>query len=169
MASDEELVAAARRGDRSAFSQLYEQHYARVYRYAYFHTRSVAEAEDAAADAFVRAIEHVDGFKGTAAQFNGWVMRIARNAIIDARRRARPQVTLDDATGASTPDPSSGIVRSVAIRDALTRLNEDQRSVVVLRFVLEMSTRETAQIMGKSDGAIEQLQRRGLATMAKVL
>lgn len=75
---------------------------------------------------------------------------------------------LDDATGA-TPDPSREIIGSVAIRDALTRLNEDQRSVVVLRFVLGMSTRETAQIMGKSDGAIEQLQRRGLATMAKVL
>jgi RNA polymerase sigma-70 factor (ECF subfamily) len=166
---DEELVAAARRGDRSAFAALYERHFPSVYRFAYFHTRTAADAEDVSADAFLRAIEHVHQFNGTAGQFGGWLFRITRNVIIDRRRRARPAVALDDATDAATPDRAGDIVVRVALRAGLATLKEEQRSAVVLRFVVGLTSRETAAVMGKSEGAVEQLQRRGLAALAKIL
>jgi RNA polymerase sigma-70 factor (ECF subfamily) len=169
MIDDEGLVAAARRGDRSAFGALYERHFPSVYRFAYFHTRSAADAEDACAEAFLRAIEHVDQFHGSAAQFGGWLFRIARNAIIDRGRKARPTVALDDATDPSVADRAGEVVQRVALRAALATLKEEQRSAVVLRFVLGLSSREAGTAMGKSEGAVEQLQRRGLAALAKVL
>jgi RNA polymerase sigma-70 factor (ECF subfamily) len=169
VSQDEQLVNAARRGDRAAFARLYEQCYPSVYRFAYFHTRTVADAEDAAADGFVRALEHVQGFKGTAAQFNGWLIRITRNAIVDRSRRSRPQVPLEDAAHLAAPDRAHEVVERMTLRDALSTLGEEQRSTVVLRFVLGLSTRETAGVLGKSDGAVEQLQRRGLAGLAREL
>jgi RNA polymerase sigma-70 factor (ECF subfamily) len=166
---DEELVAAARRGDRRALGQLYERCYPSVYRFAYFHTRTIADAEDAAAETFLRAIEHVPQFRGSAAQFTGWLIRITRNAIIDRSRRTRPQVPLEEAAQLVSPDRANAVVDRVTLQLALAKLSEEQRSSVVLRFVLGLSTRETAQVLGKSDGAVEQLQRRGLAALAREL
>lgn len=169
MIPDEELVAAARRGDQHALAELYERCYPSVYRFAYFHTRTVADAEDAAAETFVSAIEHVQQFRGNAAQFTGWLIRITRNAIIDRSRRARPQQPLEDATDLVSPDRAHEVVERISLQLALAKLSEEQRSTVVMRFVLGLSTRETAQVLGKSDGAVEQLQRRGLATLAREL
>ncbi|HZP96705.1 MAG TPA: RNA polymerase sigma factor [Candidatus Limnocylindria bacterium] len=169
MIDEEELVAAARRGDRSAFATLYERHFPSVYRYAYFQTPTAADAEDASADAFLRAIEHVDRFHGGAAQFGGWLFRITRNVIIDRARRTRPAVALDEATDAAIPDGAGEVVQRVALRAALATLKEEQRSAVVLRFVVGLSSREAGAVLGKSEGAVEQLQRRGLAALAKVL
>jgi RNA polymerase sigma-70 factor (ECF subfamily) len=169
MIDEEQVVAAARRGDHSAFAALYERHFPSVYRFAYFHTRSAVDAEDACADAFLRAIEHIDQFHGSAAQFGGWLFRIARNAIIDRRRKERPTVALDDAMDSAVPDRAGEVVQRVALRAALATLTEEQRSIVVLRFVMGLSSREAGTIMGKSEGAVEQLQRRGLAALAKIL
>lgn len=169
MIPDEELITAARRGDRHAFAQLYERCYPSVYRFAYFHTRTVADAEDATAETFVSAIEHVQQFRGNASQFTGWLIKITRNAIIDRSRRARPQLPLEEAAQLTSPDRVHDVVERVTLQLALAKLSEEQRSAVVLRFVLGLSTRETAQVLGKSDGAVEQLQRRGLAALAREL
>lgn len=167
--SDAALLDRARGGDRTAFAELYRELYPTVYRFAYFHTRSVAEAEDAAADAFVKALEHMHRFRGDATQLRGWIMRILRNVLIDRSRRARPTTPLEDAPDPPVPDHADAVVDSVALRLALATLGEEQRSTVVMRFAVGLTTRETAAALGKSAGAIEQLQRRGLAALAKML
>lgn len=169
MIPDEALIDAARRGDRDAFARLYEACYPSVYRFAYFHTRTVADAEDAAADAFLSAIENVRRFRGTAVQFTGWLIRITRNTIIDRGRKAKPQLPLEDVPDLVSHDRSGDVVERVTLQAALAKLGDDQRSTVVMRFVLGFSSRETAQVLGKTEGAVEQLQRRGLATLAKEL
>jgi RNA polymerase sigma-70 factor (ECF subfamily) len=78
-------------------------------------------------------------------------------------------VSLDDATDPSVADRTGEVVQRVALRAALATLKEEQRTAVVLRFVLGLSSREAGTAMGKSEGAVEQLQRRGLAALAKVL
>lgn len=166
---DDAQLDRAREGDRTAFAGLYQQHYPAIYRYAYFHTRSVGEAEDAAADAFVKALEHLHRFRGDATQLRGWIMRILRNVLIDRSRRARPTTPLEDAPDPPIPDHADAVVDSIALRLALATLGEEQRSTVVMRFAVGLTTRETAIALGKSEGAIEQLQRRGLAALAKVL
>lgn len=166
---DEALIDRARRGDRTAFADLYRELYPAVYRFAYFHTRSVADAEDVAADAFAKALERVHTFRGDATQVRAWVMRIVRNVLVDRSRRARATTPLEDIPEPAGPDHAGGVVDSVALRVALQTLGEDQRSTVVLRFVSGLSGRETAAVLGKSEGAIEQLQRRGLAALSKVI
>lgn len=168
-ARDVALIDRARRGDRTAFADLYRELYPVVYRYAYFHTRSVAEAEDTAADAFVKALEHVHTFRGDATQVRAWVMRIVRNVLVDRSRRARATTPLEDAPEPAGPDHSGTVVDNVALRLALQTLGDDQRSTIVLRFVSGLSGRETAAVLGKSEGAIEQLQRRGLAALSKII
>lgn len=160
-------LEAARQGDRTAFASIYEELYPKVYRFAYFHSQSAADAEDAASDAFLRALEHIRGFRGTAEQFPGWVMRIARNVIIDrARSRRRVVNMVADPVG---PDPAPDADDRVVLHQALGRLREDQRSVLVLRFMVGLSARDAGAAMGKTEGAIEQLQHRGLASLAREL
>lgn len=105
MPADAERLNSARGGDKAAFASLYEELYPKVYRFAYFHSDSAADAEDAAAEAFLRALEHIRGFRGTATQFPGWVLRIARNVMIDrARSRRRLVQVVADPVG---PDPAT--------------------------------------------------------------
>jgi RNA polymerase sigma-70 factor (ECF subfamily) len=151
----------------TAFASIYEELYPKVYRFAYFHSHSAGDAEDAAADAFVRAIEHIRGFRGTAEQFPGWVMRIARNVMIDRARSARHTVEMvADPVG---PDTATDADDRIVLRQALSRLREEQRSVLVLRFMVGLSAREVGAAMAKSEGAIEQLQHRGLDALAREL
>jgi RNA polymerase sigma-70 factor (ECF subfamily) len=165
--ADAVRLDAARRGDRTAFASIYEELYPKVYRFAYYHSQSTADAEDAAADAFLRAMEHIRGFRGTAEQFPGWVMRIARNVIIDrARSASRTVHMVTDPVGA---DPSSDADDRVVLRQALGRLGEEQRSVLVMRFMAGLSAREVGVAMAKTEGAVEQLQHRGLAALAREL
>jgi RNA polymerase sigma-70 factor (ECF subfamily) len=165
--ADAVRLDAARRGDRTAFASIYEELYPKVYRFAYFHSHSAADAEDAAAEAFLRALEHIRGFRGTADQFPGWVMRIARNVIIDrARSTRRTAQMVADPVG---PDPATDADDRVVLRQALGRLREEQRSVLVLRFLVGLSAREVGAAMAKTEGAVEQLQHRGLASLAREL
>ena len=170
-ASSESRLAAARAGDRTAFAELYEELYPTVFRFASFHTRSTVDAEDVAAEAFVRSLASVRSFRGEAPALRGWVLRICRNVIIDQSRRRKPATTLDDAADRAAPqlvvpDHAGSTVDRIALQEGLRTLTEDQRSTLVLRFGLDLPAREVGRIIGKTEGAVEQLQRRGLARLA---
>ncbi len=167
--ADQAHIDAARRGDRGAFGVLYEELYPHVYRYAFFQTRSAPEAEDLASDAFLRALQHLRSFRGGAMELRPWVLRICRNLAIDrARRRGRAERAPAPAAP-DQPDHAEGAVDRIALAGALARVTEEQRAAVVLRFVLDLPAREVARILGKSEGAVEQLQRRGLASLEREL
>jgi len=105
-----------------------------------------------------------------------WLFRIARNALANERRRSRrhPQAPLDDALelAALTPDPAEQVASAeIAGRAwaAIAELPDDRRQALVLRFVEEMSTREIAAVMGRSEGAVRVLVHRGLRSVARRL
>ncbi|HEV2011383.1 MAG TPA: sigma-70 family RNA polymerase sigma factor [Candidatus Limnocylindria bacterium] len=159
-------LEAARRGDRAAFARLYEEWYPAVYRYARFNSRTTADAEDLAAEAFARALAAVSRFRGTAAELPAWLFRIARNAAIDRARRTRPTTELVELEGG---DPTSPLADRLDIRQALAQLTQEQRSVILLRFAAGLSTRETAVAVGRREKAVESLQHRALEALARRL
>jgi len=165
--SDERLLIEAAQKDPSRFAELYELHFDRVYAYVARRVGDRAETQDLTAHVFQQALANLGKFKWRGAPFAAWLYRIASNAIADhARRNMRESNDLQSAT-----ETTAGAVeleeverRAVLFR-AVDKLPDDQRRVIVLRFAEEKSIREIADELGRSEGAIKQLQFRGLENL----
>ena len=181
------LVEQAQRGDSQALGQLYQRHVDRVYSYIVFRVRDESLAEDLTQDVFFQAIRALDGFdwRGAVAP---WLLRIARNTVIDHWRRSarRPEWSMSaledddedddrrmDRIVAEGDDEAMSavefLVDRVRISAAAEHLTELQRQVVALRFASGLSIKETADVMGKSEGAIKNLQHHALRALRKHL
>jgi RNA polymerase sigma-70 factor (ECF subfamily) len=183
---DRDLVEAARR-DPSRFDALYRKYLAQVYSYAYYELRDHHAAEDAAERVFMQALkglprfeERADSFAAPegeevpadASTFRVWLFRIARNVVSNERRRdsRRPVASLDlaaeVASGEDVFESAATREASNAAWQAVSRLPEDRRRAVILRFVEEMSTAEIAEVLGRSEGAVRVLLHRALRSVA---
>ena len=166
-ASDERLLIEAAQKDPSRFAELYDQNFHRVYAFVARRVRDRAEAQDLTAHVFHQALANLEKFKWRGAPFVTWLYRIAANAIADqARRKLREAGNPIEATTENTMSKDLEIVeRRARIFREVEQLPEDQRKVIVLRFADEMSIREIATILGRTEGAIKQLQFRGLENL----
>ena len=173
-AEERRLVEAAQR-DTARFGDLYEHYFELVYAYVARRIRDRVEAEDLTAEVFHRALRSLPRFKWTGAPFAAWLFRIASNMIADrAQRAARAGAVAAERSGASLVELSSdeaqqGDLEQSELRVALFRLvnqlAEDQRRVVVMRSAEEKSISEIAGAMGRSEGAVKQLQFRALKNL----
>jgi RNA polymerase sigma-70 factor (ECF subfamily) len=168
------VVSAARHRDRDAVAHLFDRYYDAVYRYAYARLGSVSDAEDAAADTFAAMVQALPRFRWRGVPFEAWLFRIAMSKVVDiARHRSRVR-SGGDATGEETADADADPERVVAVREmrrelvtAMEGLPGDQRDVLMLRYFGGRSIRETAELLGRSEGAIKQLQLRALTGLRR--
>ncbi len=184
-ATDRALVTQALAGNAEAFTALHRRYYARVYRLALLRCRSVADAEDVAAETFVRAIAHLPAFRFQGESLFPWLSRIASNLAADMGRRSAgvTLVSLDNQTVESvralleslpgdTPDPHALAERSetqALLRAAVAALPTDQADAILLRFGGDLPLKEIAVALGRSEGAIKSLLHRGLVGLRKML
>jgi len=160
---DERLLIEAAQKDPHRFDALYERNVDRLYAFVVRRVRDRHEAEDVTAEAFQHALANLSKFEWRGIPFAAWLFRIAANVIADrAKTRARQNVDLiPDSPDASWPT----VERFAIVFEFVDRLPADQRSVIIKRFVEEKSIRDIAQELGRSEGAIKQLQYRGLETL----
>ena len=170
------LVELARGGDADAFGMLYDHYQPSVYRFLFYRTRSAPLAEDLTSETFFRALRNMTGFRWQGKDFGAWLMTIARNLATDHFKagRTRLEMTTEDmgAHDDSTEGPESLVLAGLTnelLLEALTQLPDEQRDCLVMRFLQGMSIAETAAVLGRSDGAIKQLQLRGVRNLAKLM
>ena len=160
-AGEQSLVDAARK-DPARFLELYDRHFHRVYVYALRRTSNRAEAEDVTSEVFGRALANLDKYEWRGVPFVAWLYRIAANELADRRTQAARFV------GAQPPEAAGAdpdLERHVALFQLVDRLPDDQRRVIELRFGEGRSVREVADALGRSEGAVKQLQRRALENL----
>ena len=162
--TDERLLIEAAQQDHSRFAELYEINFDRVYAYVLHRVRDRDLAEDLTAEVFHQALANLARFEWRGAPFAAWLIRIAANAIADrfqsaAVRHETATDTLEQAGEDNT------IERRAMLFKLVDSLPEDQRLVVVRRFVDQRSVREIAEELGRSEGAVKQLQFRALQTL----
>lgn len=141
----------------------------------YLRARKVDDPDGVANDVFVRAFRGLDRFDGTGEQFRSWLFTIAHNAAIDhARaRQRRPQTTTIErvAEPSTTGDPvaeaADAQLGNERVEALLAHVSPDQRDVLLLRIVADLSVAETAAIVGKGEEAVKALQRRALAALRR--
>ena len=163
--SEERLLIEAAQKDPSRFAELYEQNFHRVYAYVARRVRDRAETQDLTAHVFQQALANLGKFKWKGSPFAAWLYRIASNAIADQAKRKMRESSEHSASASSTATDLEEIERRARLFSAVDKLPEDQRRVIVLRFADEKSIREIAAELGRSEGAVKQLQFRGLENL----
>ncbi|HUR37285.1 MAG TPA: sigma-70 family RNA polymerase sigma factor [Terriglobales bacterium] len=161
---DERLMVEAAQRDPSRFADLYEHNFERVYAFVVRRVHDRAEAEDVTADVFHRALENLGGYQWQGTPFAAWLLRIAANAIADRWRRLskEPEPTADEFLDSAVDDDTE---RRTMLAQLVEGLPEDQRLVVMRRFVDQRSIKDIAAELGRSEGAIKQLQFRALENL----
>jgi len=165
--SEERLLIEAAQKDPSRFAELYEQNFHRVYAYVARRVRDRAETQELTSHVFHQALANLGKFKWRGAPFAAWLYRIAANAIADQARRKQRETNEqpEKATESSTAIDLEAVERRALLFQAVETLPDDQRRVIVLRFAEEKSIREIAGELRRSEGAIKQLQFRGLENL----
>ncbi|MCU1586967.1 MAG: putative polymerase ECF-subfamily sigma factor, partial [Frankiales bacterium] len=173
-------VQRAQSGDADAVGELYDRYVDQVYRYIAYRVPSSQVAEDLTSETFLRALRRISSFTWQGRDVGAWFVTIARNLIADHYKsgRYRLEMTADDVStvpGASqttAAGPEGEVLEGMQNRvllEAVKQLNAEQQECIVLRFLQGMSVTETAQIMGKNDGAIKALQYRAIRTLGRLL
>jgi RNA polymerase sigma-70 factor (ECF subfamily) len=173
------LVDLARAGDVDAFGLLYDHYHASIYRFVYYRVGSVALAEDLVSETFFRALRGVRSFQWQGKDFGAWLTTIARNLTTDHFKAGRTRLeyaTEDMSPHEGTTDGREGPEETVLaaltnerLLAALTELPHDQQECLVMRFLQGLSIAETATVLGRSEGAVKQLQLRAVRNLAKRL
>jgi RNA polymerase sigma-70 factor (ECF subfamily) len=174
------LVERAQAGDAEAFGRIYDRYLDTVFRFIYFRVGNRQLAEDLTADTFLRALKRIGSFTWQGRDPGAWLVTIARNLVADHFKsgRYRLEVTTGDVLDADREDrgpegsPEAAVVdhiTNVALLTAVKQLNPEQQECIVLRFLHGFSVAETAQAMGKNEGAIKALQYRAVRALARLL
>jgi RNA polymerase sigma-70 factor (ECF subfamily) len=170
------LVELARGGDAEAFGLLYDHYHLSVYRFVYYRVGSVATAEDVTSETFFRALRGMGSFRWQGKDFGAWLMTIARNLTTDhfKARHTRLELATEDMSphDGTTEGPETAVLASLtneALLGALKTLPHEQQECLIMRFLQGLSTAETALVLGRSEGAVKQLQLRGVRNLAKLL
>lgn len=162
----ERLRIEAAQRDPSRFAELYEAHFERVYAYAVRRVRNRDEAEDVTAEVFHQALASLDRFEWRGVPFAAWLFRIAANAISDRAKRAARDRGQPEPEPKRDPAPALEQIEEQARLLRLVReLPADQRRVIEMRFTEERTIREIAGELGRSEGAVKQLQFRAVQSL----
>jgi RNA polymerase sigma-70 factor (ECF subfamily) len=163
------VVEAAQSGDLDALSQLYDGHINQVYRYALARLGNVHDAEDVAEEIFLKMLAGLPGYEWRKVPFAAWLMRIARNEVINFTRkngrRAQDTELPDELIDRRNNDPAEATERQLALEDlrsAVALLPEAQREVIILRFASGLSVADTAKALGKRENNVKVLQHKGM-------
>lgn len=172
-----ELLKRAQGYEERALTRIYNLFSDRVFRFIYYRIQDRPRAEDLTNEVFVRMLENVDKFRPSGDDpslvLSGWIFTIARNMIIDDYRRqkirpAEPLPEFDDDLQDEQFDMDLHLTRA-DLQKALAQLTEEQQTVLLMRFEEGFTSAQVGKLMGKTEMAIKALQRRGLATMARLL
>ena len=165
--AQERLLVEAAQEDPMKFGEIYEKYFYVVYAYIARRVGDRSTAEDLTADVFQKALEFLPRYVWRGVPFAAWLLRIATNIIVDRSKRAAREQELTDQEDAI--EISQFSLEEVEQRARLFRLVDqlpaDQRRVIAMRFADEKSIRDIATELGRSEGAVKQLQFRGLQTL----
>ena len=174
MNNEQELIRRAQRGDGEAFRQLVEAYQTQVYRLA-LRMCGESAADDVTQEAFLAAWRALPDFRGDC-RFSTWLYRLTTNAGIDWLRREKRHRSTDDVTELELPDdapsPQEQAEQSEtqsAVRRALSRLSEEHRQVLLLRYMQELDYGEIAAALDVSEGTVKSRINRAKSKLRELL
>ena len=172
----ETILAAAQCGTPWALERLYQTLAPAVA--GYLRVQGAAEPEDLTSEVFYSALSRIETFRGDEGHFRSWVFTIAHNRLVDERRaRLRRPLAVEHNGADPTSERTGGDVEEEALRRLGTervrglceRLVPDQRDVLLLRMVAGLSLEQTAEALGKTEGAVKAAQHRAVGALRRLI
>ncbi|NRQ48553.1 sigma-70 family RNA polymerase sigma factor [Aeromicrobium stalagmiti] len=168
------LVDLAKEGDSEAFGQLYDHYVTGVFRFIYYRVGSQQLAEDLTSETFVRGLRAIQRFNWQGKDFGAWLTTIARNLVADHFKSSRSRLEIvsetipEGKTHAASPEQEVlALISNEMLFEAVKALPNEQRDCILMRFIQGLSIAQTAAALGRSEGAIKQLQLRAVRSLAK--
>jgi RNA polymerase sigma-70 factor (ECF subfamily) len=168
------LVRRAKRGEPTAFAEIYAHHHDAVYAYLYYRFNDVQVAEDLTGEVFLRLVPKVGRFSYLGRPILAWLYTIARNLLIDHQRKQAQldRVDLEEEWTTTAPRPPEvaerGLTTDFLIR-SLKHLTEDQQRVILHKLLEGRTSSQVADLLGKMEGAVKSLQHRALASLSRAI
>jgi RNA polymerase sigma-70 factor (ECF subfamily) len=164
---EDQIVLKAVEGDQQAFSAIFDLYYKPINRYFFFHGTDEKEAEDLTDAVFFKAWKNMQRFNVNKGTFKAWIYRIAHNTLIDHYRQRKDMVSIDAVHGIAdtTSHAEERVIKDEEVqllRHALDRLDERSRMIIVYRFIVGLDHRQTARLVGVSEGNVRIIQMRAL-------
>ncbi len=174
MMNETDLIKQAQAGKPDAFSELYARYHKSVYTYIYYRVGERPLAEDLTSDVFERMVKQIQTWRPTGKPFIAWLYTIAGNLVINHVRRQNlvewyPLNETEVYSGDSLMAHIGKKLEREKLAAALNQLTEEQRQVIILRFLQQQPVKAIAKTIGKSDASIKSLQRRAINALRRIL
>ncbi|WP_344769787.1 sigma-70 family RNA polymerase sigma factor [Aeromicrobium panaciterrae] len=170
------LVDLAKDGDAEAYGQLYDHYVSGVFRFIYYRVSSQQLAEDLTSETFVRGLRAIQRFNWQGKDFGAWLTTIARNLVADHFKSSRARLEIvsetipEGKTVVASPEQEVlSLISNEMLFEAVNALPNEQRDCVLMRFIQGLSIAQTAAALGRSEGAVKQLQLRAVRSLAKTV
>lgn len=165
--NEDKLISLAVQGHSEAFGALYDHYQPQIYRFAVIRVGRREEAEDLTHDVFKNAWVNIGKYKKQGFPFSSWLYKIAKNQIVDfyrAKKETTPLEALDEAGIGQIfeAEPLEAKLQIGRVMAAINGLKTEYKDVLALRFIEDLSLKEAAEILGKTEGATKLLQHRAL-------
>ncbi len=172
---EQNLIKGAVRGEASAFGSLYDHYQPKIYRFVLLKVSQREDAEDLTHQVFLSAWQNIETYRSLGFPFSSWLYQIARNLVIDHYRMKKSDVRLDSVDPEFFITPVKlelTVERDMDMERVLTavaHLKQEYQDVVIMRFIEELSLKEVAAALQKSEGAIKLVQHRALKELKALL
>jgi RNA polymerase sigma-70 factor (ECF subfamily) len=153
-----------------ALASLYEQYYDRIVRYIFVRINNQSEAENLGGDVFLRVLQSLDSYRGRREQMRAWLFKIAHNLVVDYLRKIsrRREISINEVEIPDKLNVEEVVEAKLEVNrlsQALKQLTPAQREVIGLRFFAGFSSAEVGKMLGKSSGAVREMQRAAVQTL----
>lgn len=169
---DKFLIDRAKIGDKDAYGELYKRYLEPIYRYIYFRTgQEETVAEDLAETVFFKAWQNINSYNGSSS-FKTWLYTITHNAIIDFYRNRKPSLSLAEEIAADDDSLEEKVDRDLVlekVKKAINKLGDNQKQMITLKFIDDLSNEEIGRMLGKSQTAIRALQSRAIKQLRAII
>jgi len=172
---EEKIIKNAVKGEASAFGALYDFYHSQIYRFVFIKVGRREEAEDLTHQVFMNAWTNIRSYKHRGFPFSSWLYRIARNQVIDYYRTRKGDVSIEQVDPEYFVAPVSAHfdlgnkMEMDRVMLAIKELKPEYQDVIIMRFVEELSVKEVASAVGKSEGAVKLLQHRAIKELRDCL
>jgi RNA polymerase sigma-70 factor, ECF subfamily len=168
------LMERLKAHDRTALDQVYALHADGVYRYALYQLGDWSAAEDVVSEVFLRLLKSIDHYEYRGVPLRAYLFRIARNLAVDQQRKLGRLTALESVPEQRAHSANPAVLAEQQLgwdelRTTMQHLTEEQRQVLLLRFVEGMDCRQVAQVIGRSEASVKALQHRALGSMRRIL
>lgn len=172
--SENIIIKRAQNGNPEAFGLLYDHYHEQIYRFIYLKTNQKEDAEDLTHQVFLQAFRKIKDYKDYGFPFSSWLYRIARNEVIDFYRSKKNSVSLEDISNILKieDDKKNDLdfkIQLEEVKKAILRLKPEYQDVIIMRFIDDLSIKEVAKILDKSEGAVKLIQHRAIIALKKIL